>query len=244
MDILSWTKLNPNIRVCSVNKRFYNQYYYKLEVSVTGSGFLRKPELTIESQADARKLHNQVRKVNFGGSWRHNCIRDPNAQDIEILNKISHARGKHPDLKLRVEEPSLQIYSVDEDSLYKFAAEITHSNNQHLVSIGKPLTPEHLALLEKGFTISSKLTDYPIKVHIREGRYGLQTKQQILNYLQNVPEEVHLPDHFVSSFSKEFESVWNCYFYAKDRSILTMVALICPSLVRAVEEYHLSPDDK
>jgi hypothetical protein len=213
-------------------------------VSVTGSGFLRKPELTIESQADARKLHNQVRKVIFGGSWRYNRVHDPNEQDIEILNKISHARGKHPDLKLRVEEPSLQIYSVDEDSLYKFAAEITHGNNQHLVSIGKPLTPEHLALLEKGFTISSKLTDYPIKVHIREGRYGLQTKQQILNYLQNVPEEVHLPDHFVSSFSKEFESVWNCYFYAKDRSILTMVALICPSLVRTVEEYHLSPDDK
>jgi hypothetical protein len=244
MDILSWTKLNPNIRITDVNKRFYNQYYYKLEMNVTGTGFLRKHDLTIEAQAVTRKLHNQDRKVNFGGSWRYNRVKDTTEQDIKILNKIRHAHAKYPDIKLRIEEPSLQAYSIDEESLYRFAVEVTHDDNQHFVSMSKPPTPEHLALLKNGFTISRKLTDYPIKVHVREGRYNIQTKQQVLNYLQNVPDEVHLTDHFVNSFSAEYESVWNCYFYTKDRSILTMVALINPSLIRAIEEYHLRPGDK
>ena len=244
MDILSWTKLNPKIRIQSVNKRFYSQYYYKLEVHVTGSGFLRHPEHTIEEQAESRVKFNELRKVNFGGSWRYNRSNDPTIQDIELLNKVRLAQQKYPNLRIRVEEPTFQIYAETEEDLYKFAVDISYRDNQHILSINHPLSNQHLELLKQGYTISSKPADFPIKVHVREGRYNLQTKSQILAYLQNMPEEVKLPKNFVDSFSKEYESVWNCYFYIKDRSILTMVALISPSLVRATEEYHLSPKDK
>jgi len=236
--------LNPNIRIRNVNKRFYDQYYYKLEVQVTGSAFLRYPEQSIEAQAESRKNYNELRKVNFGGSWRYNRSNDPTVQDLELLNKIRVAQQKHTALKIRVEEPTFQIYSDNQDDLYKFAVDITYSDNRHIMSLSQPVSEQHLTLLKQGYTVSTRPADYPIKVHVREGRYSLQTKGHILNYLQNIPEEVKLPKSFVDSFSKEYESVWNCYFYIKDRSILTMIALISPSLVRATEEYHLAPKDK
>jgi hypothetical protein len=244
MDILSWTKLNPNIRIANVNRRFYNQYYYKLEVSVTGSGFLRHPDLTIEAQADKRKYYNDNRTINFGGSWRYNRSADPVDQDIKILNKIKTAQQNYSNLRFRVEEPMFQVYSDNVLELHQFATEIAHLDNQHLVAIHAPATEQRLELLKQGYTISRKPADFPIKVHVREGRYNLQTKRQVINYLNNMPDEAYLPKHFVDSFSKDYESVWNCYFYIKDRSILTMLALISPLLIRTTEEYHLSPEDK
>ena len=236
--------MNPNIRIRNVNKRFYDQYYYRLEVHVTGSAFLRYPEQTIEDLAAIRKNYNELRKVNFGGSWRYNRTPDPSEQDIELLKKVRVAQQKHTSLKIRVEEPTFQVYSDNKEDLYKFAVDIAYGNNQHITALSQPVSEQHLTLLEQGYTISSRPADFPIKVHVREGRYNLQTKRHILNYLQNIPEEVKLPKSFVDSFSKEYESIWNCYFYIKDRSILTMIALISPSLVRATEEYHLSPNDK
>ena len=244
MDILSWTKLNPNIRIRNVNKRFYNQYYYRLEVTVNGSGFLRHPEISLETQAADRKKYNQQRKVNFGGSWRYNWSKDTTDQDLELLGKVRAAQKNHTNLKIRIEEPAFQIYAVNEEDLYRFALEIESHDNHHIIALSRPQTTKHLDLLIQGYTISRKPADFPIKVHVREGRYSLQTKGQVLNYLQNMPDEAYLPKHFIESFSKEYESVWNCYFYIKDRSILTMIALISPSLIRATEEYHLSPIDK
>jgi hypothetical protein len=243
MDILSWTKLNPNIRIRNVNKRFYNQYYYKLEVTINGSGFLRHPELSLVSQAEHRKKHNQQRKVNFGGSWRHNWSKDTTDQDLELLSKVQTAQKNHTDLKIRIEEPTFQIYAVNEEDLYRFALEIENGDNHHIIAINRPQTAKHFDLLAQGYTVSRRPTDYPVKVYIREGRYPLQTKSQVLNYLTNMPDEVYLPKHFVESFSREYESVWNCYFYTKDRSILTMLGLIAPMLVRATEEYHLAPEE-
>jgi len=236
--------LNPKIRIQNVNKRFYGQYYYKLEVQITGSGFLRNPEQTIEAQAESRLKINELRKVNFGGSWRYNRTNTPTVQDLELLNKVRLAQQKYPDLRIRVEEPMFQMYSETEKDLYKFAVDISYNDNQHLMCINQPMTAEHMNLLKQGYTISSKPADFPIKVHVREGRYSLETKSHILTYLQNMPDEVKLTKNFVESFSREYESVWNCYFYIKDRSILTMIALISPSLVRTTEEYYLSPKDK
>ena len=235
--------MNPNIRIHNVNKRFYNQYYYKLEVRINGSGFLRHPELSLVSQAEHRRKYNQQRKINFGGTWRYNWSKDTTDQDLELLSKVQTAQKNHINLKIRIEEPTFQIYAVDEEDLYRFALEIENGENHHIIAINRPQTAEQFNLLAQGYTVSRKPTDYPIKVHIREGRYTLQTKSQVLNYLNNMPDEVYLPKHFVESFSKEYESVWNCYFYTKDRSILTMLGLIAPMLVRATEEYHLAPKE-
>ena len=235
MDILSWTKLNPEIQFSNVNRRYFNKHYYKLEIGVIGANFLRYPELTIEQQIHMR---GNARSISYGGSWRRR-IKMPTARDIELLEAI---RKHRPDfesrLQFRVEEPHLQAYSDDETVLYDFAVAISGSDTQHIKKIFRPKDNHCLDLLKQGYTISSVATEYPFKVSVREGRYNVQNKHQILNYLRSIPELVKLPEHFVSAMEKEYESVWNCYFYTQDKDICTMLALINPSFVRTIEEYY------
>ena len=232
--------MNPEIQLNNVNRRYYNKYYYKLEMGVVGSAFLRYPELTIERQIEMRE---GARSVSYGGSWRRR-IQLPTPRDIELLEAI---RKHKPDfenrIQFRVEEPYLQIYSDDEQTLYEFAVAVSGASTEHIKKIFRPKDDHCLDLLKQGYTISSVATQYPFKVSVREGRYNIQTKRQILSYLQSIPELVKLPDHFVSAMSKDFESIWNCYFYIQDRDICTMLALINPSFVRTIEEYYTVESD-
>jgi len=235
MDILSWTKLNPEIQLNNVNRRYFNKYYYKLEIEVIGASFLRYPEMTIDQQINLRR---NVRTINYGGSWRRR-VQMPRDQDIELLKAIIlHRPAFENKLQFRIEEPHLQAYSDNEDVLYEFATITSGADTQHIKKIFRPKDDHCLDLLKQGYTISSVATEYPFKVSVREGRYNVQNKHQILNYLRSIPELVKLPEHFVSAMEKEYESVWNCYFYTQDKDICTMLALINPSFVRTIEEYY------
>lgn len=228
--------MNPNISVGSVNRRFFNQYYYKLEIHVTGSSFLRHPDEPIDQQIATR---NRMVNVNYGGSWRRG-FQSPNLEEIRLLERIKLFKAKYEDqLKFRIEEPNLQVYAEDEDILYKFAQAICDADNSHLTTISRPKTDKILSLLKQGYTVTKKDMEYPFKVMVREGRYSKDIKEQLLKYLQGIgDDQAYLPPHFVESMSKTYESVWNIYFYVRDRSLLTMISLIHPGFVRTVEEFQ------
>lgn len=233
--------MNPEIVEEPVTKSFYNKYYYRLEMKIVGSGFLRYPDIPISDQVVRRQDMN--RSVNFGGSWAASRIRNPQSQDLALLSRIAECRDDFGSLKFRVEEPNLQVYAATEQELYKFVQTIK-ATGDYLTSISRPRNDQELELVKKGFTIKREEFEYPFKVHVREGRYHYQVRQQILNYLQNLGDEVKLPRNLIDSLSRNFDSVWNNYFYTKDKSILTMISLISPTFVRAVEEYTQVPSDK
>ena len=235
--------MNPKISTGRVNKRFYKQYCYKLEIHVLGASFLRYPETPIDQQFEQRKI---IRKsINFAGSWKLNYLHLPRTADIELLEKINLIRGKYEQtLKFRIEEPTLHVYSDDESELHKFAAELVTPGtaNEFLTKIFRPATDKHLELLQQGYTVKNRSSDYPFKVLVREGRYSVERKQHILNYLNNLGDLVYMPKHFSEALAKRYDSVWNCYFYVKDKSILTMLAIVDPTFVRDIEEYQTLND--
>jgi len=237
MDILFWTKLNPNVALQGVTKRFFNRYYYRLELHVNGSSFLRRPDLTLQEQLEMRI---NMKSVNFGGSWRYTRFKDPSLVELDILNKIGELRPKHPALKFRIEEPNIQVYAEDETELYKFAQAICDPNypNTHIAAISRPHSDVQLNLLKQGYTIKREESDYPYKVMVREGRYTAETKKQLLNYFTNCGDQVKVPPHLNEALTKSFDSIWGSYFYVKDKSLLTMIAMISPTFIRAVEEYY------
>lgn len=233
--------MNPEIVEEPVTKSFYNKYYYRLEMKIVGSGFLRYPDIPISEQVVRRQDLN--RNVNFGGSWAASRIRNPQPQDLTLLSRIAECRDDFSSLKFRIEEPNLQVYAATEQELYKFVQKVG-ATGAHLSSISRPRSDEELDLITKGFTIKREEFEYPFKVHVREGRYNYHLRQQILKYLENLGDEVKLPRNLVDSLSRNFDSVWGNYFYTKDKSILTMISLISPTFIRAVEEYAQVPSDK
>lgn len=235
--------MNPKIRTSGVNRRFYNQYCYKLEISVAGSSFLRYPDLPIDQQlANRQRLR---RSVNYGGSWGIRHLQVPSAKDLQILERILETKPMYESrLRFRIEEPCVQVYAEVEQDLYDFAVAISDlaDSNVHLKKISRPSSNTHQDLLQQGYTITRSKQDYPYKVLVREGRYSKENKKQILNYLENQGDLVSMPAHFLESMHRQYDSVWNCYFYVKDKSILTMLSLINPKFVRVIEEYHIVSD--
>jgi hypothetical protein len=202
-----------------------------------GAAFLRTPEVTISDHLAVRQKNN--RRVNLGGSWYGSKLQLPTDHDIEVLFRLNHVR---PDFEsrvlVRIEEPTVHVYSEDEMVLHEFAQAVSLRDNSHIKKIYRPSSADNLELLKQGFTISQRTTEYPFKVFVREGRYNALCKQQIMNYLNSIPELVKLPKHFTDSMNKQYDSVWNCYFYTKDKSICTMLSLINPNFIRTIEEYH------
>lgn len=235
--------MNPKITVGRVNRRFYNQYCYKLEVNVPGASFLRDSETSLEKQLEYRK---QVRRsVNFAGSWRMRHLTLPDAAQLDFLARIRDVKPTYElTMKFRIEEPTLHVYANNEEDLYKFAMDVADTVHPtvEFSKIFKPLTDQHLELLEQGYTVKRQSTDYPFKAIVREGRYSKEKKQQILNYLNNQGDLVEMPLHFKEAMEKKYDSIWNCYFYVKDKSVLTMLSLIDPRFVRDIEEYRILGD--
>lgn len=238
MDILSWTKLNPNVSLETVTKRFFNQYCYKLDLEIHGCSFLRYPEVPISNQIEHRRKIN--RKINYGGTWRH-VTQTPDAQDVRALEYLMTNYIVTPGpFKFRIEEPTLSVYAHDENDLYAFANRFCKAvkNNRQIKRVHRPKTQEHLDLLNQGYTVKQNKKGFRYKVLLREGRYNYTVKQQLYSYLKNLEDHVWLPAHLKETLEKPYDSFWGSYFYTNDLGILTMISLINPSFVRSVETYQ------
>jgi hypothetical protein len=241
MDTLYWTKLNPDIEVKPVTRNFYGQYFYKLEVEAVGVSVLRYPDQTIAEHVSIR----QRRSINYGGSWVNRRMKLPTIDEIAILHLIRQVQKDFETrLKFRVEEPRLSVYSYNEKDLLDFARSIQHNSNQHLARIHRPATAQILKTIQEGFVVKNGPVEYPFRVNVREGRYAVETKKQILSYLQNLGSDVHVPGHLAGMLAKPFDTIWGGYFYIKDRGIITMLSLISPGFVRSIEEYRQIEPDK
>ena len=239
MDTLFWTKLNPDIAFKKVTRRYYNQYYYKLEINAVCASFLRNPDQTLQTQA-INMSHR--RSQNFGGSWRVRNQQLPNADDLRFLALMGELIHKFNDrIKVRIEDPYMQIYAETESELLTFVSNIDYEFHKNIKTIYGPGTVDEFDLLTKGYTIRAEPQEYGYRVSVKEGRYSRETKQQILGYLRNIGDEAKLPRHFVENMDRSFDSVWNCYFYVKDPGVLTMLRLISPSFIGRVEEFCVSP---
>lgn len=231
MASLSWKKLIPKVAVLDTQKKFFGQYLYKLELLAYGAR-------SINSTADVQHAIEQRiathRIVNYGGSWHaHNNwqLQQANYAWLEYLKqqKFNLAAG----LKMRIEEPKVQVYSETERGLVQFISQIPQQFQQYGIAVYRPANDEQLALLEAGIKIVKNQPQYRYKIIFRDGKYAPETKQQILNYLTALEDQIKLPTRCRDQLEKtDFGYVWDCYVYTNDVNITTFIRLISPTLVR------------
>lgn len=239
MDILYWTRLNPDVRIKKVTKRYFNQYYYKLGLHTKCASLLRDPSRPLTT---CIALLKHQRSLNYAGSWGRKFLQVPDISEINFLERLKILLPQFKDrIKYRIEDPWLQIYAQDETVLRDFAAELDPEFLHHIETVYMPESDQTLAVLQQGYTLRTKENQYAYKFVVKEGRYKREIKRQILAYLQNIGEQVQLPDHFVSNMKREYESVWNCYFYSQDKNLSTMLNMMCPTFIARIEEFYFMP---
>lgn len=202
---------------------------------------LRYPDADFDSQMEWK------RTVNYGGSWKPERYKKPSFNDLELLNRLRDVRAEilernNEDIKIRIEDPHMQFYSVDEKLLQNLAnkifAGIGFEASSYITSITLPASQQDLNLLTQGFVLKNNAT-FPFRINLRDGRYSESIRESLLKYLDSLGDEVEVPQNTRRQLERSRgDFVWGGYFYCTDENIRIMISMIQPRLIRSVDRYH------
>jgi hypothetical protein len=238
MDTSAWIQYNPKITVDHTLKKYYGKYLYKLVVYAPAGRLINsKPKESVEQAlARRREIFSNISHGSWWGIRQNQDLANANVELLEILRGIRLQRL--PSVKLRVEEPRVQIYAETQQQLLDLVN--THFGSQfysHIESVAGPADSRAEAILNSGAIIRKTEAGYRYKVILRDGRYGADAKQNILQYLLNLGEDqAHLPKSAHDMLSKSTSYAWNLYFFANDPQVTSFLSLIQPGLVSNIHE--------
>lgn len=232
MDTLLWSKLNGDIRVQDTKKKFFNQYLYKLIVKVPAC------RLILNSKASEIRQNLQKRRDDmeefFGtmpaysrGYMVKNWGKNIDGAMHTQLEYYSVIKDKYPELKLRIEEPNLTIYSNSEQLLYDIAAGDMVGN---LLEIHKPYNDAAAEALERGEVMVGDSIPYEYKIVFKEGKApGEERGEQIYERLTELGDAVKLTPSCKRVFTSKRYWTPSTYMYVKDEMTASFIKLILPS---------------
>lgn len=182
---------------------------------------------------------NYARSRNWGGSWMHNSdnLAYTNIEQIDNLRSI--IQDFEETTRVRVEEPSIQIYSEDEDTLKEIAMRILPEFQSEIQLVQIPSSDETVALLKDGkiLTKPSSKIEYRYKIVLRDGTYDADVRQQILNYINNLDKsDIKASAGTLHKLSRAHSYLWGAFLYINDTKILTFLNMICPGIVANIHE--------
>lgn len=237
MDLSFWTQLAPKITYEPTRKRFFNRYLCRLVIECPGGRIVN--DLTSDV-AEALKSRTENSKFyNHGGSWFRRPDRFLDNASVSQLTMIRDLKRDYGDVaKFRVEEPWIQIYTETEQTLRVIAKRIADDNSKSLMLVSFPASDAQQTILNDDQIIikaNSKIK-HRYKVIFKDGTYPIETKQQILDYLDNLGDSVSVSKGTRSMLTKQFNYIWGCFIYVDDPKLITFINLIQPNIISKIHE--------
>lgn len=233
MAMLSWTKLNPTVRQVSVKKLFYNKYLYKIKVFCPGSRMLdAKNEAALVARLESR-LEVNDRMYNYGGSWymptTSRALKEHGR--LTQLFYFYNLRNNN-NLKIRIEEPHLSIYSNSQMDLYNIIQECMPDR---LLEVHYPINDRASDILQRGHILVNLKESFEYKIVLKQMIFdSLNIKHSILDHLYNLDDQVRITARLKSNLNNMDHFFPGGYFYTKDDKIVTFINLICPNIISSI----------
>ena len=239
MDILFWTQCNPKIAVDHTLKKYFGRYLYKIVVYAPGGRLIDDKADVASALAHRREV---IKNVSKTGWWGHRFSKDIDNADVEFLNILRDVRRNSSGIKLRIEEPRIQIYASTEQELKDLVSARFGKFYHDVESVAGPADASAEQALNSGAIIRKVNSGYTHKVILRDGRYTPEIKISMLHYLTNLQgETLHLPDSLTAMLTGRSGYIWNGYFYTNDPSVTTFLNLIHPNLVLNIHPLVVLP---
>jgi len=236
MDTSFWIQCNPNLTIEHTTKKYFGKFLYKLVVYCPAGRLIDSKGPMSDALIHRRNI---AKNVNYGGWWGRKINKDLDHADVEFLNMLRDIRhDRSSGLKLRVEEPLIQIYADSNQSLQNFInTHFSAEQKKYVQSVSGPKDDNAADILNSGAIIRREHNGYRYKILLKDGRYTPAVKHSLLQYLDNQgPEQVQLSRVSREMLSKTTSFVWNFYFYCNDTSIITFLNLISPGIVSNCHE--------
>lgn len=233
MDTLYWTKISPSIHLKYTTKQFFSKYTWKLVCKVPGSR-------TILSNSDigeairSRMIFEEFYRYNVSWFSSKDKLSNSNVPLLEALRSLKNTTSL--DIKIRVEEPYVTFYADNEYNLKEIVMQLHEFDLDFILEIHGPKNEKNKEILKSGAILVKNNNGFRYKVILRTGPYDPNTKLQILNFLDNLKEEVKLNAGGRRILSEPFPHVWGVFFYTNDKSIMTFLNLISPNVISNIHE--------
>jgi hypothetical protein len=241
MDISFWTQCNPKIALEDTTKKFFGQYLYRMVVYAPASRLIRDKKPVAVCLEHAKNL---TRNIN-AGYWGLRRDRNLNEADVDFLERLkSVAANKDLNVKLRAEEPYVQIYADSPERLEELVRnEFAAEHRRYVQSISRPADDKAADILNSGAILRKKDVGFRYKILIRDGKYPGEVKQNLLRYLTNLDSDiVKISKTGLETLNKSYSYVWNLYLYTNDADIVTFLNLLHPNIVLNIHELVVEAD--
>lgn len=237
MDLSFWTKLAPKIIYEPTRKKFFNHYLCRLVIDCPGGRIINDLTNDVATSLEIRVKHNK--SYNYGGSWIRRNDRFLDNASIDQLSLLRELKRDYGDVaKFRVEEPWIQIYTANEQTLRIIAKRIADNNNNSLLTVSFPASETQKSMLNNDQIIikSNSKIKHKYKVIFKDGNYLIESKKQILDYLNNLGDSVSVSKGTRAMLSKSFNYTWGCFIYVDDPKLITFINLIQPGIIGKIHE--------
>jgi hypothetical protein len=227
MDTSFWTQLNKTVKIKSTKKLFHDKYAYKLKIFAPGARLLRNDS----DLSYKERLTLLIEHVNqfYGKSYYFNIATKSKLKegDPQQLMKIKKLMDDNPDVKTRIEEPSIIFYSNDLEKLKTIAA----ANYNRIDEIHLPMTDDDHQILLDGKIIASKFNDYKFKITLSP-----LYDRQLISAFQNVIENSDLSLFAKRTIIRQIKTGYypGGYIHTNDEKIAFILNLIRPKMVRKI----------
>lgn len=238
MDLSFWSKRSPGIIFDTTRKQFYNRFCYKLVIKAYCSRVVHEKGAIADEIQHRRNLKDS-RRYNYGGSWMSRFTDQVNEADefqLDILRSIKN--GYSSRIKMRIEEPWVQIYAEDLQTLQDIADRFPAYLHDKFLSISIPDSLESQRLLEEGKILvkPSNKIEYKYKVFLRDGPYTADIKRAAWQFLTNLGDDARMSPATSRMLLNEHNFIWGCFLYVNDPAVLTMLSIISPGMVGKFHE--------
>lgn len=239
MASLLWKKLNPTVDYCDTTKKFFGKFLFKAVVYLPGGNLIRNTKFEDMQFLLDERLSWHGRSYNYGGSWvnassgsyaRRKFLEDAKTEQLEYWRDA--VKQNQTDIKFRVEEPHITVYSNDESNLYSLVA--NDPRPKSIRQIFKPKNHNALEALDRGEIILKKKTEYTYRVCFREGKFDTYVVKSIGQLLMNQGDDVKLTNSCKTNLENTRYWFTSTYFYTKNLDIVTMINLISPDIVSGI----------
>lgn len=226
--LYDWTKINPEIKISYTKKKFYNQFYYRLTVSLPGArlvcGAYKNFGKTLEEKV-----------ASYNDLYQKNIYRSQ--QDVasigQIQNFIPIYQSRTNQTKFSFKSNTVTIYSDSEKHLYNIASAMA-PNSCTDVSVVESVSAKKL--LDKGYTIVKTERSHPYKVMLKCTFASTSEKHMLKDYLANAGDDIKITKHILNTLGSDIKYFQGGYLYVNDIRIVDILRMISPNLIGPVNQ--------
>jgi hypothetical protein len=215
MDTFNWTDLNPDVQFERTKKRFYNKFSTKIVYTIKRF-----------NKISGEQNHNDKTPKEFG--HLKNCCLENLLDLIAEIKKIA---------KVRIESDINHIYVFifgHVEDLKNIATGLLSPFKQYLHTVSLVSNKKEQELINDGYILLRRPTNFQYRVNMRSGFFSNNNGLNcFLEYANNSPEDIQLTDHLKYRIRSGHKYFSRNYFYIKDLSVLSMIMLIEPTLVKS-----------